>query len=71
MREVLEIFGFIAVIFTVIVGLVLALTFAIEKPNCKYTADLMGYESYFSLSTQCMIKVDGKLIPIRSYRVIK
>lgn len=43
----------------------------VNRPNCKLMGDTMGYESYWSIRTSCMIKVDGKLIPIGSYRVIK
>ena len=64
----------IIAILSIIVGTVVFISGAlhfVNRPNCKLMGDTMGYESYWSIRTSCMIKVDGKLIPIGSYRVIK
>jgi len=40
------------------------------RQSCIRVAEIMGYEPYYELRTQCMVKVGGKFIPIDAINMI-
>lgn len=49
------------------VGIFWAAAYAV-KYDCKQKGKIMGFETYWSLSTDCMIKVKGQWVPLENYR---
>lgn len=42
-----------------------------EKTKCKVKAEKMGFECDWGFVQDCMIKVKGNWIPMKSYKVIE
>ena len=40
------------------------------RASCIRVASIMGYEPYYELRTQCMVKVGGKFVPIDAVQMI-
>jgi len=59
------------IIITTIFLFLIALAFTIpDRIQCHAKADKMGFESNYTISTDCMIKVKGTYVPIDNYRVV-
>lgn len=59
------------VIAAVIACLLLAYCgYVLDEHSCKSKADKMGLEYDFAPGSGCMIKVDGKWLPMSQYRVL-
>jgi len=59
----------IVALLLLVVG-VFAVHYHVEKYGCSTIAQGMGVEYDFGFVTHCRIKIDGKLIPLRNYRVL-
>ena len=59
--------------FVVVLGLLsasTAFTYTIESMQCSAVATEMGVPYKYGLFTGCLVKVEGKYIPLTNYRVM-
>jgi hypothetical protein len=56
--------------FILIIGISIFLVNLGFKQECKQTAEIMGVEWKYNFWIPCMVKIDGKFIPIDSYKVV-
>lgn len=69
--EDLKDFGcFISIILLIVVVLfapIIGLGVWATSTSCRQQADVMGVEHQWGFFTDCMVKIDGKWIPLSSY----
>lgn len=68
MKAVATVLGVISAIIVLCSVLVMALTWRYDR-YCEIRADGIGVEYKYSFLGGCRIEIDGRFIPINSYRV--
>jgi hypothetical protein len=58
------------VLMTMLLGPVIGGMLVVKGIACHATADAMHVSSTYSIWTDCMITVDGKTMPLSSYKVV-
>lgn len=71
MSEFFVIAGFAVAVCVGVFTLVLAIALPFSAASCHATADQMQLPSQFSIWTDCMVSVDGRWMPISSYKVMR
>jgi len=73
MNEFIDILLFIGLMLgvgVVIIGLIFTPMFLLTKTSCYKTAEKMGVEATHDIWSECMIKWNGKWVPISKLRIV-
>lgn len=60
----------VVALFVLIFGAVFAIDYAVDQYRCTATAEAMETTSYYSRTTGCMVRVNGKLVPLKNVRAM-
>lgn len=70
-KQLLLGFTIAGLVFALLIPAITIPAFFFNKSACYNTAKQMGFNADYGITTSCMIEVDSKWIPLRSYRYYK
>ena len=71
MSEETKILGISLIVILTMIGFVVGFVALLANATCTSRSSIMGLQSSWGILQDCMVQVDGKWMPLDSYKVIR